>query len=523
MQYRSLFDIEVAPTEAEPPADVLPSFEEPSRPDWDMIDLIHREHNFYVTVTRKRTAAEQAEFIKAGRRGSPAWEDVCAIPVRRLPGVFEQMTDLLEADSYQTLNGMLHCKPYKNKRGYLDVDGSPLPAPIRTNDNVCILTSCWVDLDFHSLELTVGQVIGAVIDAETEGRIPRPSLLINSGRGCWVVWFLRGRNHALHERKTFTSLPLWEATMGKIMHTFKGLGADYKARDPARVCRIAGSINTKANRRVSYFPWLDEFGNVRTYELEDLARQFGIDPVAVPPTVHVHKAPRLPPPPTVRVLPPQREVAAPPPPPTVARSKNPKKQRAGIAGHRARWNNERARFYTLLRIRYRIVSPHRNAAVSVLAHVLKKLGRTFDQAVQEVIDDLFPRLDQTGEKYTLHEAGMTVVTTFAAVGNGSPSHVQIADRLGITPDESVLVGWPAAGSVPPAEQDSLKGRAANQAARLERLAGILAANNGEVPSVTQLVRALRSANFKCGRATVHRDLVQLGVSKPEPPPTKPLF
>ena len=51
--YRSLFDVQVLP-QAEYDDDAIPSFEQPLRPDPDLIDLIHREHDGYVCITRKR-------------------------------------------------------------------------------------------------------------------------------------------------------------------------------------------------------------------------------------------------------------------------------------------------------------------------------------------------------------------------------------------------------------------------------------------------------------------------------------
>lgn len=511
--YRSLFDLQLPPQQ-EYDEEAIPSFEQPLRPDPTLIDLIHREHNGLVAIDRRRSPAEQEEFRRSGKKGSIEWETLAALPARRLAG-FEQMVSELEVDGYASINGMRQGRRWPNGRGYVDADGSPLAAGWKAKHNVEYLNACWVDLDCHNLGLSIGQVVGTVIDAEAAGRIPRPSVLIDSGRGCWVMWLVRGRNGAINERNTPQTLPLWEAIQGKIDHTFRQLGADAKAKDAARICRIAGSINSKVGRRVSYFPWYNEKGLIATYELDRLALGFGIDPVKVPPTLK-----ELPPVALARLLAPSTKpksaVANSPQqtPPEDTPHKNPTKKRAGIAGHVKRWNNERERFYKLLRHRHRIQIGDRNAAVSVLSIILRKLGYDLQAAATEVANDLFPYLEQTGgESYPLDSALRTVRSTFASSKQGSPSHVKIGDWLNVTPEESKTVGWPPVGTQP-VEPQQPKGRDEQRRRRLEHLAAIIVANSGEVPGYGSLVNALKKAGYPSCRTSVKRDLAAIGFSNP---------
>jgi len=321
------------------------------------------------------------------------------------------------------------------------------------------------------------------------------------------LWLLCGRNNSIWERNTYDTLPLWEALMAKIQHTFVAIGGDAQGKGANRVCRIAGSVNSKVNRRVSYWPWYDEAGTLPTYELQKLSRLFGLDPVAIPPRVRVlpQAAPRISPPTKSRSHNANETPAT--------RPKNPLRVAAGRNGSTQRWRNERERFYKLLRIRYRFLAGTRNAAVSMLAIILKRSHRTYDEAVHEVTHELFPYLDQAGHEFTLDAAISTVKSTFNVKENGMPSHPQIADKLEVTPEESEAVGWPPAGSTPP-EQRENKGRQARAELRRKCLKGIIDANGGQVASVRSLVAALKAAGHPCSVRSVQSDFAALGIANP---------
>jgi hypothetical protein len=70
-----------------------------------------------------------------------------------------------------------------------------------------------------------------------EKGLPDPSLALSSGQGLALSW-----RHVPESRKRLAE---WNAAQDRIYRVLKPLGADPKARDAARVLRIAGTTNAK--------------------------------------------------------------------------------------------------------------------------------------------------------------------------------------------------------------------------------------------------------------------------------------
>ena len=73
--------------------------------------------------------------------------------------------------------------------------------------------------------------------------IPRPNLIIDSGRGLALIWNI--------EKVPHMALPLWKAVQEYLYSQLKEFGADRKALDATRILRVAGSINSKSGTRVT--------------------------------------------------------------------------------------------------------------------------------------------------------------------------------------------------------------------------------------------------------------------------------
>ena len=109
--------------------------------------------------------------------------------------------------------------------------------PQRRIDNIRQLRSLYVDLDVYTMGLNPDWVLGK-LEYEYFGQtIPSPNLVIFSGRGLVLVWNI--------EPIPYKAMPLWRAVENYFTEQLKDLGADAKATDPARIFRLAGTINSK--------------------------------------------------------------------------------------------------------------------------------------------------------------------------------------------------------------------------------------------------------------------------------------
>ena len=113
--------------------------------------------------------------------------------------------------------------------------------PQRRIDNIRQLRSLYVDLDVYNLGMTPEWVLGK-LEFEYFGQtIPEPNMIIFSGRGLVLIWNI--------EPIPYKAMPLWRAVETFFVEQLKEVGADTKATDPARIFRLAGTINSK-NRAI---------------------------------------------------------------------------------------------------------------------------------------------------------------------------------------------------------------------------------------------------------------------------------
>lgn len=143
----------------------------------------------------------------------------------------------------------------------------------RTESNVKHLTMFYLDLDvykladgrpFHDSEDGMDQMVQNILTHCDSQKIPRPSVIIFSGRGIYLKWYfeqLVGQN----------ALRLWKRTMNELVGKFTPFNADQKAKDAARFLRVTGSINQKTGQQVRPI-WtnLDSMGNVVRFNFNDL-------------------------------------------------------------------------------------------------------------------------------------------------------------------------------------------------------------------------------------------------------------
>lgn len=116
--------------------------------------------------------------------------------------------------------------------------------PERGVNNIRQFRALYIDLDgIFGDKHYVGYKI---FELAEEGKLPKPTMLVDSGRGLHAYWRI---NNA-----PYGALHTWQEIEDMLYHKLKVYGADIKATDGARVLRLPGTINSKNNEacRVIY-------------------------------------------------------------------------------------------------------------------------------------------------------------------------------------------------------------------------------------------------------------------------------
>lgn len=105
------------------------------------------------------------------------------------------------------------------------------------------LGACYVDLDYRKRVTHAGKpaeaVAEGILSALADEGIPAPSYVVGTGRGLCAVW--------LTELLPRAALPRWQAVQARLASILTSYGADKAALDAARVFRVAGSTNSRAD------------------------------------------------------------------------------------------------------------------------------------------------------------------------------------------------------------------------------------------------------------------------------------
>lgn len=158
-------------------------------------------------------------------------------------------------------------KFYREKDFFCSVNSLYAPGK-HTSKYVKNLNAIFIDLDYYNIPhlkgLTPEQVINLL---EMDINYPTPSFYISSGQGLYIIWLLE-KTVATQKSKKY-----WRQIELGLIKLFKGFGADERVKDPARVLRIPGTINSKNGNMVK----IVESNNIR-YEMRDIAEYFwGVD------------------------------------------------------------------------------------------------------------------------------------------------------------------------------------------------------------------------------------------------------
>jgi hypothetical protein len=491
----------------------MEEFTQPHRVEFDELALLNPH-----TDRRVKEKIYVAIAKGVGQQGQRTLREVAAIPSylltspEILPGVQqwarEWARDQLEEDGYYSINsywtGRRGTKPWHfspeadeaSKHGIINpFTDIAFTLPDRTSEPKRFkgtrINACYVDLDYYKEGLTRGQVIGAIIDATDEGRIPPPSYLKDSGQGLWVYWLLEDCKAFEPERDLHSKIEK------RICQLFGVYGADPASKDFARYTRALGSINPKSQSRVAFMVLADDCGLVPRYKLKELAKAFGIVE--------------------------EKKIVQP-------RSKpNPVNQAKGFKGQYTRWKYDWDKFWKLVEIRGTIKEGTRNAHILVCGAILKhrfpreSRSEEISIAAQKLFALFDPQQGYTLERlarYKVLEDGskLNSITTELDKAASEPLHIgrkgisqsEISERLNITCDEAeqLKAAYPhgtawapssryAAPAPKPLNRNQLRDR--RQAFILEQL------NRYKELTDRELAEVLTEYGMPCDRTTVCRD------------------
>jgi len=140
--------------------------------------------------------------------------------------------------------------------------------PNRRVVNLARVGLLFVDLDTYKSEIMKGRTVDEQIATVhfwcADRNIPYPSLVVFSGRGLQLKWFL---GNALPR----AALPRWNACQKALVDALEPLGADRQARDASRVLRLVASLHSKSGERVEVVDVQGQFDEPVRYDFEQLA------------------------------------------------------------------------------------------------------------------------------------------------------------------------------------------------------------------------------------------------------------
>lgn len=153
---------------------------------------------------------------------------------------------------------------YISMNSFLTTKQKETPLSGRCTENLKRLNALYVDIDCYKLKMTQEAVLFNLELFYFDKTMPCPTFVIDSGRGLYLIWKID------EDRK---ALPRWQSVENYLIDQCEEVGSDAKAKDPARILRVPGTVNSKNGRKVSIL----RYQNVQ-YTLNELIREYDIKP-----------------------------------------------------------------------------------------------------------------------------------------------------------------------------------------------------------------------------------------------------
>ncbi|MGL4873324.1 MAG: DNA-binding response regulator [Clostridium sp.] len=130
----------------------------------------------------------------------------------------------------------------------------------RLIENIRQFRALYIDMD--NKNLSFNDIVYGVWELANLEKIPYPTMVISSGRGCHLYWRI--------EHAPIQALATWQELEDYLYYQLKELGSDKKATDAARVLRLPGSINSRNGEECKIVILNDNI----TYSMYDLREQY---------------------------------------------------------------------------------------------------------------------------------------------------------------------------------------------------------------------------------------------------------
>ena len=243
-----------------------------NKPDFSVIELIHRGKDAYVGFVRK---PNRQKYNKHGNLRN--FENLASIPISNLEKEWSKLSIWLYTDSYFTINSPFRTARWKNDMtGFPDVE--------RKEKNLRYLNACYVDLDIgrpndemSEKRLTISEAMNIVSSLIKREEIPQPSIITQSGRGAYLMWLLCEKGKPENPPLAWVrTIDLYKQINKAIGNKLTAVAWDKCAHDAARVLRVPGSFHSGAKRFVHYDIQYDENGKIFFYSLEELSSFYDI-------------------------------------------------------------------------------------------------------------------------------------------------------------------------------------------------------------------------------------------------------
>lgn len=463
-------DLEKA--EAINPELILADDDELQVPDIAPIRALHRHADGYVAFATK----SEDEF-----------HPLVSIRADELQTYFPEFQQQLFKDSFVSINAGYRLRNRQDR-------GKPKGYPRHDSNSLRYLCACYADLDHYKIGASFYETLARVVWAQDHQVIPPASIIVRSGRGMWLLWFLRDPKNPDQAAGAWNDkIDVYCKIQRAIGKKLEGLGADLAANDAARHIRVPGSLHTGHTEGSGFVTWwLQGSGNKGfTYTLDDLAAFFHVEP---------------------RKLHPKSREAF-----DEAKKPTTKRRRGWQA-----LNSYRLRDFEILRsLRGGFLRGTRNNAAKIYAWLLRNDGLKRDEVERE----LYIFAGECRPSLAPSEVKAAASFVFKQGGMRKMLHQTIADWLNITPEESAtLERLPPAsqfGTVAPKPKPKPKPKRSAAAApapptaadREQRLQAILelVGELGFVPSNRDLAARLTQRGFPVSHPRVIADCKKLGL------------